>query len=438
MAGLLKLAFCLCLLFPALIAAPVGGMPFLVMALAAGLAVYVLRHPEEAPGAGLLFLFAAGILLPHSARFQEEIRGTPQMYFWATGLLIITIAAVIRLGLCRVFDVPLSGKAFLGAALASAIYAEVQGAPTSYVVRQFYGVLLLIVYLGIALHAGDEGLLLRRARTFGVLCALCFVVYYVAVFGEYGFHRETGTNGAQASMFAILLVIAGLNARKLVWVLSALVLLLVPALLFMRRDMVAFLVALPIALALRSRVRKLRLAYCCLAALLALPGLFPQLAQSVGEQLEQTPIIGEVLPPSTQDATSLYARALQAEAALNVLRTRPWLGEGLGSAFQWESPFGFAEDPYYVDSGWGYLFQKMGLLGAAAFLWLLITIFTGFSRESVGLTACLLSAALVIMFSEPVFFHFTTAPFLGAFAGLLLAKKDRRRKLAVVPRQEVC
>jgi hypothetical protein len=414
-----------------------GGMAAVILLLAVGLGVYVWGHPEEAPGAGMLFLFAAQILLPFSARFFGESTDTSQMYVWAIGLLIITIAAVVRLGLRRVFDVPLSAKAFLGVALASSIYAAAQGAAISYVLRQFYGILLLIVYLGIALHAGDEDLLLRRARTFGVLCALYFVVYYLAVFGEYGFHREMGTNGAQASMLAILLVIAGMNARKVSWVLSALLLLLVPALLFMRRDLVAFLVALPIALAVKTRTRKLWLAYGCLSVLIALPGMLPQVAQRVGDQLKEMPVIGDFIPATTQDATSLYERFIQAQVALDTVRTHPWLGEGLGSTFQWDSPVqGFLEEGY-VDSGWAYLFQKLGLLGAGVFLWLLITISTGFSRQSPGLTACLLSAALVTMFSEPVFFHFTTAPFLGAFAGLLLAKKDRRRGTATPLRPKV-
>lgn len=385
----------------------------------------------------MLFLFAAQILLPFSARFFGESIDTSQMYVWAAGLLIIMIAAVVRLGPRRVFDVPLSARVFLGVAIASAIYAASQGAATSYVFRQFYGIVLLIVYLGIALHTGDEELLRRRARTFGVLCALCFLIYYIAVFGKYGFHREMGTNGAQASMFAILLAIAGMKARKLLWVLSALVILLVPILLFMRRDLVAFLVALPIALAVRSRTWKLRLTYCCLAGLLALPGVFPQFAQSVGDQLQETPVIGNIIPASAQDSTSLYERAIQAGVALDAVRNHPWLGEGLGSTFQWDSPFQGALEAGYVDSGWAYLFQKMGLLGAGAFLWLLITTFTRASRESAGLTACLLAAALVTMFSEPVFFHFTTAPFLGTFAGLILAGKDRGRNSASILRPKV-
>jgi hypothetical protein len=408
-------------------AAIFGGMALVILVLAVGLGVYVWKHPEEALGAGLLFLFAAQIVIPSPARFNYESSDMSPMYYWATGLLIITTAAAMRLGLRRVFAVPLPAKVFLGVALASAVYAEAQGAATSYVVRQFYGILLLVVYLGIASRVGDEQLLLRRARTFGVLCTLCFLIYYCAIFGEYGFHRETGSHGAQATMFALLLMIAGLNARRPSWVLSALVIMLVPALLFMRRDLVAFLVALPIALAVRSRTWKLRLACCCLVALIALPGVYPPVAQSIGEGLQRTPVIGDAIPPTTESAASLYDRAVQADAALNTLRTHPWLGEGLGSTLQWESSYqGFVEEGY-VDNGWAYLFQKMGILGAVAFLWLLATVFACFSRNSVSLTACVLSAALVTMFSEPVFFHFTTAPYLGAFAGLLLARKDRTR-----------
>jgi hypothetical protein len=409
-------------------AALFGGMTAVMLVLAVALGAYTWRHPEEALGASLLFLFAVQILLPSSARFKETDLA-PQLYVWATGLLIITAGAVTRLKLKRLFDVPLSAIAFVAVALLSALYAQTHGAATSYVIRQFYGILLLVVFLGIALHAGDEELLLRRARTFGPLCALCFVVYYLAIFQEHGFHRETGTHGSQAAMLAILVAIAGLYARKLLWVLSGFVMMVVPALLFMRRDVLAFVVAFPIALAFRSRTWKGRLAYGCLAAVLALPGVFPEVARVVADQAREIPVLETWLPPTTEEAISLTERRAQTEYALNAVQKHPWLGEGLGSSFEWESPFYGYQEGGYVDSGWAYLFQKTGLLGAGAFLWFLITICTGFSRESAGLAACLLAAAVVIMYSEPVFFHFTTAPFLGAFAGLLLAKKRRKANL---------
>lgn len=109
--------------------------------------------------------------------------------------------------------------------------------------------------------------------------------------------------------------------------------------------------------------------------------------------------------------------------AVNTVRAHAWLGDGLGSSFDWDSPFqGFLQGPY-VDSGWGYLLQKMGLLGAATFLWFLFTVLRSVSRKSAALSACLLSVTFVACFSQPVFFHFTTAPFVGTFAGLLYANR---------------
>ncbi len=105
---------------------------------------------------------------------------------------------------------------------------------------------------------------------------------------------------------------------------------------------------------------------------------------------------------------------------------------GLGGEIEWESPFLGLRQIAYVDDGWAYLLQKMGLLGAVAFLYFLITMLRSISRNSLALSACLLAVALVTMFSEPVFFHFTTAPFMGTFAGLLLANKEHHERGAAI------
>ena len=71
---------------------------------------------------------------------------------------------------------------------------------------------------------------------------------------------------------------------------------------------------------------------------------------------------------------------------------------------------------------WGFIVCVVG-----AFLWFLFTVLGNIARESLGLSACLLAVVLVTMFNEAAFFHFTTAPFMGTFAGLLLASNRRRR-----------
>ena len=407
------------------IAAVFGGMVLLLMGLALVLAVIIYRRPQEAAGAGILYLFACNVLLPHSARF-DGVTKPWEMYYWALGLLIVTAAAVARLGLRRMFTLPRSAKMFLLLTFAAAVYGMTHGAAFSYVVRQFYGVLLLVVYFGVAFHSGNEELLLRRIRTFGVLCAFCFFVYYAVVFPEYGFHKEVGFNGTQAGLLAIILFIAGMERRKLLWVLGGTALVFVPALLFMRGDVLTFLAALPTALAMRLKSKKLRILCWAASALVALPAIFPPASQMAIDEISKIPGVGKIIPEGIQDPSTLYERVLQLTAAANTVRAHPWLGAGLGSDIEFESPIMGSRQVAFVDSGWAYLLQKMGLLGAAAFLWFLITMLRSTSRESVALSACLLSVTFVAFFSQPIFFHFTTTPFVGTFAGLLFAAKHRR------------
>jgi hypothetical protein len=413
------------------VAALIGGMAFVLIALAVCLAVIVYKRPQEAPGAGMLYLFGSSILLPYGSRIDFTLPAT-EMYFWAAGLLIITCAAIARLGLRLVFTVPRSAQVFLVVGAAAAVYGLTHGATTSYVFRQFYGVLLLIIYFGIALHAGDEELLLRRIQTFGLLCACCFFAYYIAVFADYGFHKEMGFNGTQASLLAIVLFIYGMERRKGSWVLGGITLLFVPALIFMRKDLVTFLVAVIAALAMTLKSKVLRFLCCSAIVLIAIPAIFPPITEMVAEELLKIPVIGVIIPEGSQDASTLYDRTVQlAEAAITV-QAHPWLGAGLGSEFEFESAALGFEQTYYVDNGWAYLLQKMGLLGMAAFLWFLTVTIRNVSRKSLAFSACLLAASLVTMFSQPVFLHFTTAPFFGSFAGLLLAKKIRQSTQKVI------
>jgi hypothetical protein len=412
------------------IAALFGGMVLLLMSLAVVLAVMVYKRPQEAAGAGILYLFACNVVLPHSARF-DGITQPWEMHYWAAGLLIVTAAAVARLGLRRVLTVPRSAKVFLLVAFAAALYGLTHGAAFSYVVRQFYGVLLLVVYFGVALHSGSEELLLRRIRTFGVLCAFCFFVYYIAVFGEYGFHKEIGFNGTEACLLAIVLFISGAERRKPAWVIGGTALLLVPALFFMRGAVLTFLMALPLALATKLKSMRLRILCWSASALIALPAIYPPVAQTVIDQISKVPVIERILPPGIQDADTLLDRTVQLAAAVSTVQAHPWLGAGLGSDIEFESAIMGFQQVAFVDSGWAYLLQKMGLLGAAAFLWFLITVLRGVSRKSAALSACLLSVTFVACFSQPVFFHFTTAPFIGTFAGLLYANRRNLPRMTI-------
>jgi hypothetical protein len=418
-----EIAFRVCLVIAGCLPALLGNMPLSLLLLAIGLAIVVWRKPEEACGVGILYLFACTVLLPSSSRM--DIDASPwEMYYWAVGSLIITGSAVARIGVSRTFMVPRSAKAFLLAACAAALYAVVHGVALSDALKQLYGVVLLVVYCGIALQVGDQELLLRRIRTYGVLCALCFFVYYIAVFPKYGFHKEMSAV-AESYLLAIILCIAGAERNKNSWILLGGMLLLVPVLTFQRGSILTFLVAMLIALAMKAKSRKRKFLYWSLVVLMALPALWPPAAQAAIDELKKIDFVNKVVPSGVRETDTLYERGLEALAAIDTLREHPWLGDGLGSEFGFESPFQGHFEHEFVDSGWAFLLQKTGLLGAGTFLWFLIIVLRCLSSRYVAISACFLAAATVALFSQPIFFHFTSSPFLGTVAGLLLAQEMR-------------
>lgn len=370
----------------------------------------------------MLYLFACTVVLPITGRFDYTLV-SPELYYWSAGLLLITVAASVRIGARRLFAVPPSAMVLLVVATLSAVRGLMEGTSISYVLRQFYGFLLLFVYFAIALHIGGLELLLRRISTFGFLVALCFFGYYIAVFAEYGFHKEMGDHGTLAMLLAVVLFITGVERRKGSWVLRAAVMLLVPILFFMRKDVLTFLMGLLAALAMNVKSRTLRFLACSLFILVALPAIFSPVAEMVGQELVKLPVIGGMIPEGSRDSATLLDRNLQLAAAVSIVRSHPLLGTGLGTELAWESPFRGSDSVAYVDSGWGYLLQKTGLLGTAAFLWYLITILRCTSRKCLALSSCLLTLGLVTLFTEPIFVRFATAPFVGTFAGLLYAHR---------------
>jgi disulfide bond formation protein DsbB len=418
--------FCLCLLSLAAMGALFGGMQILIMGLAAGLAVLVWARPKEATSVAVLFLIACNILLPSTSRYEWTWRYYQpwEMRYWAAGLLTITLAAVSRIGIRVLWRIPASVKAFLAVAFVATLVGFARGNAPSFVIRQLYGSLLLVAYFAIAYHMGDEELFLRRLRTFGLLCAAGFFVYYAATFSELGFHKEITALGTLEGAAGILCFIKGLTEKRRGWMVSALVLLAVPFLLFERRMLVAIAVAAALAFAIKASSRKARCFYGGVAVLGILSGTLISGARLLLEGIESLPGIEEVLPSGGADVTSLTDRTIQLGMGVETLRRSPAFGEGFGAELTWEATNTHEiVQQAYIDNGWAYLAVKMGGLGILAFGWFLVATFRCMSRESLALSACLLSMVLVTMFSEPVFFNFNTSCLLGAMAGLLCARK---------------
>jgi hypothetical protein len=414
-----------------LIAAPLAGvggvMKYLVIAMAVWIAVLVFQNPKEAISAGILFILAANVLLPSSARFEWSWQTAEpwELYYHATGLLIITLAAVLRLGPRALLRVPASVKVFFLVASAAALVGFSNGNSPSYVIRQFYGSLLLVLYFAMAYQAGDEQLFLRRLRTFGVLCAAGFFVYYAAVFSEYGFHKEMTAAGTLCGAVAILCFVTGTTEKRISWITSAFILLGVPLLLVERRIILTFVLGVTLALAMKASTRKMKLFLYSAAVLVMLPGILPSSAAILVERLISVPALEKILPAEAIDVNTLVDRALELPVAAATLQKSPILGNGFGSEITWDSPTLGLMEQAYVDNGWGYLMVKMGGAGILVFSWFLWTILGSISRESLAISVCFLSMLLVTLFSEPVFFQFTTSPLLGTLAGLLYARKAR-------------
>jgi hypothetical protein len=406
-----------------------GGMQYVIIALALGLAIVVVRQPAEAVPAGWLFMLATMTLLPSEARFHYLDARTEgidwQMYYWAAGSLIVALAGLYSVGSSSLFRAPAALKAFLLVAIASGIFGFLRGNDTSYVIRQLYGSILFVLYFVIARTAGDEDLLFRRLKTFGLLLALAFFVYYASVFSEFGFHKEDTSVTSLMGIIAAFLFVKGLVERRTSWLASSVVVFGASLLFFFRHVFLYFSFAVVLALAMRSASRIRRVFWFGVAALILLPSVFPTGAQFVLDTLQdKAPAIVEFLPDSTgtKDAKTLLDRSMQLGAGAAMVMQSPVFGGGMGAILSWSGELGDRVQ-LFVDDGWAYLIVKMGCAGVLAFGWLLISILRCMSRRSLAISITLLAILMIAMFSEPFCFQFTTSPIAGALAGMLYARK---------------
>jgi hypothetical protein len=410
-----------------LVAALLGGMPILSLTFAAILAVRVYQFPQDAVVAGPIFLLAANVFFPSVARFDAGNATEPwEMYYWASGILLITPAALLKLRPGALRPLPKSLLIFLLVSAAASGYGLARGNAPSYVFRQWFGTLLFGAYFLLAANYGDEDYFLRKMRAYAVPCMLAFVVYYAAIFGERGMHKEITTLGTQGAMLATLFV-----AKKgWGWWGSAAILALGPILLVERRSLAALALSLVLICAWVAPSRLSRWMAGVLAALIVLVSLAPLYVGMISDAVVGNNTVDRMLPDGARDASSIEDRGLQlVEAALIVVHS-PLLGNGIGSSLAWQSAVRGPMEQAYVDNGWAYIATKMGLCGLFAFIWFAAGLIRKMRFASMPLSVCLLSSLLIVMWAEPVFLQFSTSPFLGVIAGLMYGQPG------VVPRSQ--
>lgn len=404
------------------VAAVAGGMKYVMITLAICMAAWVYKRPSEGIAAGTVYLIACNVVFPNSARFDWAIDPW-EMRYWAFGLLVITLAACVGVGVRNLFRVPSALKAFLIVAVAAAFVGFSKGGSLSYVGRQLYGSLLLVAYFAIAYRIGDEELFLRRLRAVGLVGAVLFFFYFAAIFSEYGFHKELTTLGTQEGTVAILCVAVGLARKSIAWIVSGAITFAVPALLFWRHVVLMCIFGFLLALAMKASTKKAKFVLYCASAVFVIPSMFPSGAGLILERALSNATVERILPGGAGDVSSLQDRVIQLTTAFDVLQKSPLLGDGFGNEVSWEGAIRGVVTQAFVDNGWAYIAIKMGALGLMAFGWFLFVVLRCVSSNSLAISVAVLALILVANFSEPDFFQFTTSPLCGALAGLLCARR---------------
>ena len=384
------------------------------------LAVRVGSEPQRVVFAGPLFLMAGNVVLPAHARFSEwGTEGQWEMYVWAAGILLITLAPVPKLGLRPFLRAPQSLQMFLLAVAGASAYGYHRGNDSSYVLRQLFGALLLFAYFVFAREYADEARFMRRTRVYGAFLAISFLIYYATLFREYGIHKELTTVGTQAAIFAILLAAQG-GCRS--WAVAGL-LFLVPLLLVARHAIVALPLAILFFWAIAAKSRLHRWVCTALVCGLLVASLAPPVTGIILDAALGNATVDRFLPEGARDSSSIADRGIELVEAGVITEASPLFGSGMGSSLEWNSVWRGDWEQAYVDNGWAYLLTKMGFAGLLTFLWFAAGLIRRMRAEASGLSACLLTLLLFVMWSEPVFFQFTTSPFAGVLAGLLWARK---------------
>lgn len=400
------------------------AMPTLLIATAIFLAVRVYRKPEEAIVAAPVFLMAAGILLPSESRFFDINNPDAwQIHVWAFGLFLITVGAFLKVGYKILFRLPISLQGFLVVALLAAAYGLAIGNLPSFVFRQLFGSLLLGAYFALALRGLDEERFLRALRFCGVGCVLAFCVYYAWVFDQYGIHKEMIPLPTHTTILAILF--AGRRGWR--WWLAAGIMQVVPLLVIARRDLATFALGVVLICALSAKLRLMRWASWTLAGLIIVVSLVPSYVGVVFDAMTGTRVF-ELIPEGSKDEITVEQRGLQFVEAVAVVQRSPLLGNGLGGTLNWFDRHLGSVRQMYIENGWAYLLTKMGLVGVLAFLWFGINVVRWMPGNSIPLTACVLSMLTLLLFVEPVFLNYITAPLAGAVTGTLYRNWLQRSK----------
>jgi hypothetical protein len=413
----------------------IGGAKYGVIAMGALAMPYLFWRPQAAIWYAPVFMMLAFAIFPQEFRSAGEDTH-PALYVWAVGLFLITLPLAWRLPWTQLLtkvrqhNLPRAFAVFMLVVGAASLQGLRSGATLSYVLRQAYGVLLLCVYFWATVHfttrLDEIQRNMRLITLVGAGVCLFTLIYWIGVQQRWdAFKWDLCTYAAMLAAYCAgeFLCAKGLFAR-LIWAVQCIIF-LVHALVFHSRGPLGFCVIvmmLGVGLLLPSKKVKL----------LALTGVLAFLVLAIETNIfaplrHVLPDIGgaaDIVPEDIISDPSFYSRIDQWLTAIQVTKTHPFLGTGLGSELEYFDPstgtWGYRA---IVDPGYPYLFSKLGLVGLASLSWLLVSVARSSGwprRHGLHLGLFLIFFYCVLhMFNGPIMLHFITAAWAGICFGFL-------------------
>lgn len=432
-----------------------GGVEALSIALAAFIALWSFAEPRPTLANVTAFMVFLFVFFQNEAPLGDEL---PQEFFyWGAGLALITATICLATAFSRADDWSLV-KRRLSQPLSIAVFAMfiiigvaavnglLIGNQPFAVVRQLYGCVLLPVYYLLAVtlfrSSSDIDRWLSVVSWAVALGALWYAQKLSLVSVARGvYFREQSPLTTYAGAIGVI-AFAALIERRNIWArLQGCVQLAccVAAIVFMgNRAALASLIVASGLLVIFGISRRGAIAAALATAIVA--GSIGTAFYYGDPLLERRGLGGDIARRfifKVLDDSSFQGRMAQMDAVMSTVRKSPVLGAGMGSETKFLAPVEGRVRVTSVDNGWGYVMLKMGVLGLLAFLVFLALLLRqslsrllhfrgGTPRASATALLGLLLYGIVVFWSGPSFFHFTSAGFFGtAFAGIAVLSESR-------------
>jgi len=455
--------YCILASFAAGFALAYGGIAAATISIAGAIALWAFAEPRASLWLATAFMVFLFVFFQQTAPLGEDL--PEEFLYWGIGLAIITGGLFVAALFSSTVDwrrakdrlarpASLAMLAILLVILASSVYGIEQGNRSFAVLRQLFGCVLLPIFYFVAV-----ALLRTPADAARWLRAVCWAVALGSLWYVERLSLASAARGSYYREQSPLVMYSGAVAVAAVCELAAgsgvllrftaaaqcAVCLLATLLMGSRTALGSFLAAVAaILLVLIWRRWMLLLALAaCLIPVAA--GLAPYLLdRATGSRGVAGQIADRFIFPLDEDA-SYRGRVAQTAVVLAMVGRHPVLGAGMGSENTFVMPDGRRLKVASVDNGWGYLLLKMGFLGLAAFLALagfllrrgLASLGSGAeasppARPEAASVALLgiFFYALVSFLSGPIFFHFSTAPFIAVVLGALVVSGEARAEAA--------